>query len=170
LALAPRPRKKALFGTIDSGKIAGSGGGAVRFGCGRSAALADAVASVRIAVTARHGVLNVSALPASLSSTLTETSDRRVSPRQQPSFVSLRHTAQNSENEALRFAKRNESFRDDGLKSLRSLRVLNQLFRGIVCFQWVEPNFVSHRFRVRSFIQSVAGEMLLRSGDHSVIF
>jgi hypothetical protein len=41
-------------------------------------------------------------------------------------FVSLRQTAQSSENEALRFAKRNESFRDDGLKSLRSLRVLNR--------------------------------------------
>jgi hypothetical protein len=47
--------KKALFGTIDPVKIVGSGGGAVRFGCGRSAALADAVAIVRIVVSARHG-------------------------------------------------------------------------------------------------------------------
>ena len=86
MALPPRPRKKALFGTRDPVKIVGSSGRAVRFGYGRSAALADAVASVRIAVSARHGVLNVSALPASLSSTFTETSDRRVSTRQQPSF------------------------------------------------------------------------------------
>jgi hypothetical protein len=73
-------------------------------------------------------------------------------------FVSLRQTAQNSKNEALRFAKRNESFRIDGLKSLKSLRVLNQLFRGIVCFQWVDPNFVSRRFRVRSFSQKLCGK------------
>jgi hypothetical protein len=50
-------------------------------------------------------------------------------------FVSLRWTAQTSENEALRFAKRNERFRDEGRNSLRPLKVLNQPFRGIVCFQ-----------------------------------
>jgi hypothetical protein len=41
------------------------------------------------------------------------------------------------------FAKRNESFRTAGLKSLKSLCVLNQSFRGIVCFQWVNCPFVS---------------------------
>jgi hypothetical protein len=85
-------------------------------------------------------------------------------------FVSLRQTAQNRENEALRFAKRNERFRDEGRNALRSLMVLNQLFRGIVCFQWVDPNFVSRRFRVRSFSQNFAEETSLRSGDHSAIF
>jgi hypothetical protein len=53
LALAPRPRKKALFGTADPLGI----GGALKFGYDRSAALADAVASVRIVVRARDGFL-----------------------------------------------------------------------------------------------------------------
>ena len=56
-ALTPRPRKKALFGTIAPVDIAGPGGGAVRVGCDKSAALADAVASARIAASARHGFL-----------------------------------------------------------------------------------------------------------------
>ena len=41
------------------------------------------------------------------------------------------------------FAKRNESFRSAGLTSLKSLCALNQSFRGIVCFQWVNCLFVS---------------------------
>jgi hypothetical protein len=85
-------------------------------------------------------------------------------------FVSLRQTAQNRENEALRFAKRNERLRGEGRNSLRSLRTLNQLFRGIVCFQWVEPNFVSRCFRVRSFSQNFAGETSPDLGEHSVVF
>jgi hypothetical protein len=45
-----------------------------------------------------------------------------------------------------RFAERNESFRMPDRKSLNSLRALNQSFRGIVCFQWVNRLFVSRFF------------------------
>ena len=58
-------------------------------------------------------------------------------------FVSDVEEAKNSETKGFRFAKRNQTFRLERLKSLRSLRVLNQLFRGIVCFQWLDPRFVS---------------------------
>jgi hypothetical protein len=75
--------------------------------------------------------------------------------------------AKNSENEALRFAPRNETFRDKGHKSLRSLRVLNQRFRGIVCFQWFDPRFVSRRSRMVFFNQNVASKML--SSDPTTI-
>jgi hypothetical protein len=40
-----------------------------------------------------------------------------------------------NENKGLRFAMRNETFRGEGSKSLKSLMALNQRFRGIVCFQ-----------------------------------
>ena len=46
-------------------------------------------------------------------------------------------------NAKVRFAKRNESFRSAGRKSLKSLCALNQSFRVIVCFQWVNCLFVS---------------------------
>ena len=59
--------------------------------------------------------------------------------------------AKANKNKGLRFAERNESFRIEGIKSLKSLRAPNQLFRGTFCFQWVDPNFVSRRFRVRPF-------------------
>jgi hypothetical protein len=42
-----------------------------------------------------------------------------------------------------RFARRNETFRGSHRKSLKSLRVANQQFREIVCFQGREPLFVS---------------------------
>jgi hypothetical protein len=41
------------------------------------------------------------------------------------------------------FAKRNETFRSAGRKSLISLGSLNQCFRGIVCFQRFKGLFVS---------------------------
>jgi hypothetical protein len=58
-------------------------------------------------------------------------------------FVCCVDKAENHENERIRLAKRNESFGGGSRKSLRSLRGLNQRFRGIVCFQWVDPRFVS---------------------------
>jgi hypothetical protein len=82
-------------------------------------------------------------------------------------FVSFRRAGQNSENEALRFAPRNETFRDKGHKSLKSLRLLNQRFRGIVCFQWFDPRFVSRRSRMVFFNQNVASKML--SSDPTTI-
>jgi hypothetical protein len=81
----------------------------------------------------------------------------------------LRQAAQNSENEALRFAKRSERLRDEDRNSLRSLRVLNQVFRGIVYFQWIDPNFVSHVFAC-ALLANVAAETLSRSGDHGAVF
>jgi hypothetical protein len=48
--------------------------------------------------------------------------DKLASPKKHFRFVSLRRTAKTSENEALRFAKRNEQLRDEGRNSLRSLR------------------------------------------------
>ena len=48
------------------------------------------------------------------------------------------------------FAKRNETFRGLGRKSLESLYAANQLFRGIVCFQGLNRLFISHFFRIRS--------------------
>jgi hypothetical protein len=62
---------------------------------------------------------------------------------------------ENGENETLRFAKRNEAFRSAGLKSLKSSWPLNHAFRGIVCFQWVDPHFVSHRFALRLSVQEI---------------
>ena len=56
-------------------------------------------------------------------------------------FGRRRGPKQQKRNES--FAKRNESFRTAGLKSLKSLCALNQSFRGIVCFQWVNCLFVS---------------------------
>ena len=46
-----------------------------------------------------------------------------------------------------RFARRNEAFRISGRKSLKSLWSLNQRFRGIVCFQWLNRLFVSPHSR-----------------------
>ena len=48
------------------------------------------------------------------------------------------------------FAKRNQTFRHAGRKSLRALGVRNQSFRLIVCFQWVNRLFVSRSRRTRS--------------------
>jgi hypothetical protein len=47
------------------------------------------------------------------------------------------------ENREKHFAKRNETFRTAGGNSLKSLQALNQVFRGIVCFQGFNPRFVS---------------------------
>jgi hypothetical protein len=47
-----------------------------------------------------------------------------------------------------RFAERNESFRMPDRKSLKSLSALNQSFRGIVCFQWVNGHFISRFFDI----------------------
>jgi hypothetical protein len=40
-----------------------------------------------------------------------------------------------NENKGLRFAMRNETFRGEGSKFLKSLMAMNQRFRVIVCFQ-----------------------------------
>jgi hypothetical protein len=52
-------------------------------------------------------------------------------------LISFRCAAEENanENKGLRFAMRNETFRGEGSKSLKSLMVLNQRFRVIVCFQ-----------------------------------
>jgi hypothetical protein len=50
-----------------------------------------------------------------------------------------------------RFAKRNERFRDGDRNPLRSLGALNQGFRRIVCFQWLDPLFVSRESRAPNF-------------------
>jgi hypothetical protein len=52
-------------------------------------------------------------------------------------LVSLRCAAEENanENKGLRFAMRNETFRGEGSKSLKSLIVLNRRFRVIACFQ-----------------------------------
>jgi hypothetical protein len=60
-------------------------------------------------------------------------------------FRFVRRRGQNGENETNRFAKRNETLRDGGRKSLKLLEAPNQQFRGIVCFQWIVSRFVSHR-------------------------
>jgi hypothetical protein len=39
------------------------------------------------------------------------------------------------------FAERNQRFRDAGRKSLKSLGREIVAFRGIVCFQWLDPLF-----------------------------
>jgi hypothetical protein len=41
------------------------------------------------------------------------------------------------------FAMRNGTLRRVKRKSLKSFRALNQSFRGIVYFQWLNPDFVS---------------------------
>jgi hypothetical protein len=66
-----------------------------------------------------------------------------------PALFRFRRAAEDKANEikGLRFAAQNESFRDEASKPLKSLRAPNQPFRGIVCSQWVEPCFVSQRFR-----------------------
>jgi hypothetical protein len=45
------------------------------------------------------------------------------------------------------FAKRNETFRWRTLKSLKTLRALNQPFRGFLCYQGLTVDFVSLRSR-----------------------
>jgi hypothetical protein len=47
----------------------------------------------------------------------------------------------------LHFAQRNETFRTRGLKPLESLRTANQPFRGFLCYQGLEADFVSLRSR-----------------------
>jgi hypothetical protein len=66
--------------------------------------------------------------------------------------------AENRENERLLFAERNERFRDAGRKSLKSLMVRNRPFRRIVCFQWLDPLFVSPES------QAPSGHMKRRAG------
>jgi hypothetical protein len=52
-------------------------------------------------------------------------------------LISFRCAAEENanENKGLRFAMRNETFRGEGSKFLKSLMALNQPFLGIVCFQ-----------------------------------
>jgi hypothetical protein len=59
--------------------------------------------------------------------------------------------AENSKNETN--LSRNETLRVADHKSLKSLRALNQQFRGIVCFQSLNPVFVSRSRRVHSLIR-----------------
>jgi hypothetical protein len=47
----------------------------------------------------------------------------------------------------LHFAQRNETFRTRGLKPLESLRTANQPFRGFLCCQGLEADFVLQRSR-----------------------
>jgi hypothetical protein len=61
-------------------------------------------------------------------------------------FASGLEEARNSEKY---FAMRNETFRIPDRKSLKSLLTSNQWFRGIVCFQWLTPVFVSPFSQVR---------------------
>jgi hypothetical protein len=49
-------------------------------------------------------------------------------------FISDLDEAKNRENERIRFAKRNEGFRIDDGKSLKSLWGANHEFRGSICF------------------------------------
>src|ERR1700733_7834019 len=62
-------------------------------------------------------------------------------PRDDERFGLDRAQKQGKRNEY--FAKRNETFRSAGRKSLISLGSLNQCFRGIVCFQRFKGLFVS---------------------------
>jgi hypothetical protein len=48
----------------------------------------------------------------------------------------------------LHFAQRNETFRTRGLKPFESLRTANQPFRGFLCYQGLEADFVSQRSRM----------------------
>jgi hypothetical protein len=64
---------------------------------------------------------------------------------------SLRYRAENRVKTGLRFAMRNETLRIRGRKSLKSLIPPNQRFRRIVCFQWVDLDFVSPISRIGSF-------------------
>jgi hypothetical protein len=75
---------------------------------------------------------------------------RRALRRDVGRFVSGVEEAKTSENERNCFAERNQGFRDEGRKSLRSLGARNQGFRRIVCFQWVDRHFVSRSRRMRS--------------------
>jgi hypothetical protein len=59
----------------------------------------------------------------------------------------------------LRHAKRNETKRIPGRKSLESLSALNRSFRGIVCLQWVNRRFISRFFTYRSRVECEAGLM-----------
>ncbi len=67
-------------------------------------------------------------------------------------FVSDANEAESRESETIHFAKRNETFRIAGLKSLKSLQAVNHPFRGIVCFQCVKRHFVLPFSRKRFFV------------------
>jgi hypothetical protein len=58
-------------------------------------------------------------------------------------FVSWADDAKNQRKRNRRFVKRNEPFRIPYRKSLKSLWAVNQVFRGIVCFQALSRHFVS---------------------------
>jgi hypothetical protein len=62
-----------------------------------------------------------------------------------------RRRAPNQQKRNESFANRNETFRVADPKSLKSLMVLNQRFRGIVCFQSLNHVFVSRSRRVHLF-------------------
>jgi hypothetical protein len=67
-------------------------------------------------------------------------------------FASCARKAKKSRNEALRFAKRNESFRDEGLKSLKSLMAPNHDFAESFVFNGLSP--VSFRSFLASALSS----------------
>ena len=83
-----------------------------------------------------------------ISESLTRAQRPPRAPRIRRRFRSLAFWAstrrKNRQKRRLPFAERNERFRDAGRKSLRSLGVRNGPFRAIVCFQWLDPLFVSH--------------------------
>jgi hypothetical protein len=54
-------------------------------------------------------------------------------------FASCAGKAKKSQNKPLRFAKRNESFRDDGRKSLKSLMAPNHDFAESFVFNGLSP-------------------------------
>jgi hypothetical protein len=58
-------------------------------------------------------------------------------------FVSGLDEAEKRPKRNAHFATRNKTFHEPGRKSLESLWAPNQSFRGFVCFQWLNPVFVS---------------------------